>query len=144
MVGHLFLVVRVKKALPNRPVIQLFIRNLKLCMERIDSFSAAIKAKYALFFVSLCSILVTAYIGCSYTKINLIYAPSSVTLPGILSPEKIISPVKAYQHIFKRNDTFFSIMHGFGLSGAQVSELVSAAKPWHPLTRIKAGSDGST
>jgi murein DD-endopeptidase MepM/ murein hydrolase activator NlpD len=108
-------------------------------MERIEAFSAARRVKLICLFLLLCSILLTTYIGCSYTNVNLISAPSSITLPGILSPEKIISPVKAYQHIFKRNETFFSIMHGFGLSGSKISELVEAAKTGHVLTKIKPG-----
>jgi murein DD-endopeptidase MepM/ murein hydrolase activator NlpD len=108
-------------------------------MESIHTSTAAIKNKLILLCLSLCCIALTAYIGCSYINVNLISSPSSITLPEILSPEKITSPIKAYQHIYKRNETFSSVMQGFGLSAAQVSELVTAAKPEHPLTKIKPG-----
>ena len=108
-------------------------------MEKINNFTFAIKIKLIVFLLCICCFLVTAYIGCSYINVNLISAPLPVTLPKVSSVEKIISPVKAYNHIFKKNETFYSVMHGFGLSGAQISELAAAAKPKHALTQIKPG-----
>jgi murein DD-endopeptidase MepM/ murein hydrolase activator NlpD len=108
-------------------------------MEKINNFTFAIKIKLIVFLLCICCFLVTAYIGCSYINVNLISAPLPVTLPKVSPVEKIISPVKAYNHIFKKNETFYSVMHGFGLSGAQISELAAAAKPKHALTQIKAG-----
>lgn len=97
------------------------------------------KIRLILLLPVVCSLLITAYIGCSYININLISQQSPVQMPKILPVEKIISKVKAHQHTFRKNKTFSSIMHGMGLYGAQISELVTAAQPKHAFTRIKPG-----
>jgi murein DD-endopeptidase MepM/ murein hydrolase activator NlpD len=97
------------------------------------------KIKLIILLTIVCSLLITAYIGCSYININVISEPSSIKLPKVLPVEKIIAKVKAYNHTFKKNETVFSIMHGMGLSGAQISKLVTAAQQKHALTRIKPG-----